>query len=131
MNRSFLTIACFFGAVAIIAGALLAHALKQRMPDIALDTFNTAVRYQFYHVFALLFVGLISKDIHEKWIYRAGILFIVGIMLFSGSLYIISTLITLGRNIPVLLGICTPLGGLTLILGWIFLGLGVSKGRFT
>jgi uncharacterized membrane protein YgdD (TMEM256/DUF423 family) len=131
MNKLFLLLAAIFGALAVIAGALLAHQLKQRMPEAALEVYETAVLYQFYHVFALLAAGILSEKFHNTWIHWSCICFILGIGLFSGSLYIISAILTTGGSVPVALGICTPLGGLGFILGWIFLSVGIWKGRFS
>jgi uncharacterized membrane protein YgdD (TMEM256/DUF423 family) len=128
MNKQFLIFASLAGVVAVIAGAMLAHFLRTRMPAAALDVYETAVRYQFYHVFALLACGILGERLHTSWIYRAGTCFIVGILLFSGSLYFISLLITAGIRVPQALGMLTPLGGLGFILGWIFLTIAVAKG---
>jgi uncharacterized membrane protein YgdD (TMEM256/DUF423 family) len=99
------------------------------MPEAALDVYEVAVRYQFYHVFALLATGILSEKFHGSWMNRAGTSFIAGILLFSGSLYIISALMTSGLAIPSALGILTPLGGVGFILGWICLSIAVLKGR--
>ncbi len=131
MNKLFLVLASIFGAMAVIAGAMLAHQLKHLMPDSALEIYDTAVRYQFYHVFALLAAGILSEKFPGYRINRAGICFIAGILLFSGSLYIISALITNGSSVPFFLGILTPVGGVAFILGWIFLGLAVGRRRST
>jgi uncharacterized membrane protein YgdD (TMEM256/DUF423 family) len=129
VNKTWLIWASFFGGLAVVAGAMMAHVLKSRMTSDAWAIFDTAVKYQFYHAFALLATGIVAGKIHSIWISRAGILFTMGIWLFSGSLYFISALLTTGSPVPVLLGICTPLGGISLILGWIFLGVGIWKGE--
>lgn len=122
-------LAGLFGALAIFSGAFLAHQLKQKMPPAAVDVYETAVRYQFYHVFALMAAGILYEKFKSPWISRAGNCWIAGILLFSGSLYIISVLMTKGSPVPFVLGICTPLGGLGFILGWIFLTIAVWRGR--
>src|SRR5215475_4554465 len=99
------------------------------MPDSALEVYETAIRYQFYHVFALLATGILSERYPGTWMNRAGSFFIAGILLFSGSLYIISTLMTKGIAIPIALGICTPLGGIGFIGGWLSLSVAILKGR--
>jgi uncharacterized membrane protein YgdD (TMEM256/DUF423 family) len=124
-------LAAIFGVLAVIAGAMLAHQLKQQMHEEALEIYETAVRYQFYHVFALLATGVLSERFPGSYISRAGNCFIAGIILFSGSLYCISVLKTSGIVIPFILGILTPAGGFLFILGWIFLGMAVWKGRST
>jgi uncharacterized membrane protein YgdD (TMEM256/DUF423 family) len=129
VNKLFLLFAAIAGALSVVFGALLAHQLKNRMPESALEVYEVAVRYQFYHVFALLVTGILSEQFPGVWINRAGSLFIAGILLFSGSLYIISTLMAKGIMVPAALGICTPLGGIGLIGGWISLSIAVLKGR--
>ena len=123
--------AAVFGALAVVAGAMLAHQLKQSMPEKAQEIYETAVRYQFYHVFALLATGILAEQLNGRRIALAGACFVAGIFLFCGSLYIISALLTFDRSVPVALGILTPLGGVGFILGWIFLGWSVWKGRST
>ena len=76
MHKSFLKIATLLGALAVLLGAFGAHSLKQVVSDNAVNTFETGVRYQFYHVFALLAAGLIYKDFTNKWISYAGKFFI-------------------------------------------------------
>lgn len=118
-----------FGALAVAGGAILAHTLKHRMPEEAWGIFDTAVKYQFYHVFALFAAGILAEKFNAACIRWAGILFIAGILLFSGSLYVISAMHTLGVKVPLMVGICTPLGGISLIAGWIFLLVGIWKGE--
>ena len=121
--------AAFAGAAAVILGALLAHTLKTGMPPAALEVYETAVRYQFYHVFALLGTGILSEWFYGSWINRAGTCFIAGIVLFCGSLYLISAMMTTGSPVPVALGILTPAGGVGFILGWVFLSIAILRGR--
>jgi uncharacterized membrane protein YgdD (TMEM256/DUF423 family) len=123
----FLRFAAIAGALGVIAGAMLAHQLKKQMPEQALEIFETAVRYQFYHVFALLATGILSEKFPGALTRQAGNFFIAGILLFSGSLYLISAMITLGKNIPFAIGMLTPLGGVAFILGWIFLSISVGR----
>jgi uncharacterized membrane protein YgdD (TMEM256/DUF423 family) len=129
MNRIFLRVAALFGGLAVISGAFLAHELKQKMPPSAIEVYETAVRYQFYHVFALLACGILSERFAGSHIKQAGRFFILGILLFCGSLYTISALITNGVTVPLVLGILTPLGGASFIAGWIFLTLAVRRER--
>src|SRR4051794_23542701 len=127
MQKRFLLMACLFGVLAVIAGAFLAHLLKQKMPQAAIEVYETAVRYQFYHVFALLGCGMMIEKFAGVHINRAGNCFILGILLFSGSLYLISGLMSYGISIPIILGILTPLGGVSFIFGWLFLTLAISS----
>lgn len=111
-----LTIIAFLGAVTIILGAFGAHALKESLAPEALNSFETAVRYQMYHVIVLLLVNFtdhISLNLKNK----LTLIFISGIALFSGSIYLIYLL-----GVPVSsIWFVTPLGGFILIIGWILL----------
>lgn len=129
MNKRFLIAAAIFGALAVVAGAFLAHQLKQKMPPTAVEVYETAVRYQFYHVFALMVCSILSEKFEGIQIRLAGIFFMVGILFFSGSLYSISGLMANGLAVPFTLGILTPLGGFSFILGWVFLTLAISTKR--
>ena len=131
MNKFFLTFAAIAGALAVIAGAMLAHQLRTLMPDLAKEVYDTAVRYQFYHVFALMTCGILSEKFPGPAINRAGFFFILGILLFSGSLYIISVFITKGVSVPLAMGLITPIGGFAFILGWIFLTLAVLNRKIS
>lgn len=110
------------GALSVMIGAFGAHALKNTLTaNGRLETFETAVKYQFYHVFALLILGLLLSRVDHKLLHYAGYSFIVGIIIFSGSLYILC-LTNMGKW-----GAVTPIGGLFFIIGWILLFLGVLK----
>lgn len=115
-----------FAALAVILGAFGAHALKAIMAPDQLMIFETGVRYQFYHSFALLVCGIAYASFPFKQIKTASAFFIAGIAMFSGSLYLMTLLSTSGKSIgPV--GIITPIGGLCFIIGWILLFLAVIK----
>jgi uncharacterized membrane protein YgdD (TMEM256/DUF423 family) len=127
MHRKFLIVAALLGGLSVILGAFAAHTLKEQLTEHALAIFETGVRYQFYHVFALFAVGILYKEFANKWLYRSGILFCVGIFFFSGSLYFLALfpdLITVGFKWFYLI---TPFGGLCFISGWILLAIGLSK----
>jgi uncharacterized membrane protein YgdD (TMEM256/DUF423 family) len=127
MNRNFLSIAALLGALSVALGAFAAHKLKEIVGPETVAVFETGVRYQFYHVFALLLVALLSDKISNKWMVWAGNCFITGIILFSGSLYALTALKIADNNHLKLVGIATPIGGLFFIAGWLFLWVGVSK----
>lgn len=110
--------AAAFGAIAVILGALGAHALKDVLPTQNITSFETAVRYQAWHALALLAVGLSSFSI--KYVKGIALCWIVGIFLFSGSIYLLSTTAISGLNVS-FLGPVTPIGGLFFIAGWILL----------
>ena len=89
MHQNFLRTAAILGAVSVLSGAFAAHGLKQVLSPDVLQIFETAVRYQFYHVFALLAAGILYAAFPGKFMKWAGWFFIAGIILFSGSLYLL------------------------------------------
>ncbi len=128
MNRFFVTTAALFGALSVALGAFGAHKLKTMLPAESLPVFETAVRYQFYHALALLMIGIAAEKFSPKWIRWAGNCFIIGIGLFSGSLYALTALrIAENTSAKNYLGIITPFGGLFFIAGWLFLFFAASK----
>ncbi|MFN0117481.1 MAG: DUF423 domain-containing protein [Elusimicrobiota bacterium] len=108
---------CFQLALAVILGAFGAHGLKNKVTPELLVIFETGNRYHFYHGFALLVTGILSFIKNGTQINTAGILFTIGILIFSGSLYLLT--LTGVRW----LGAITPIGGLSFIVGWIFLAI--------
>ncbi|WP_298999335.1 DUF423 domain-containing protein [uncultured Tenacibaculum sp.] len=108
-----LTIAAVLGMIAVILGAFGAHALKSKLTPEALESFETAVRYQFFHVLLLLFVNMYTEFTNKEK-NRISYFLIAGILLFSGSIYLIYLL-----NVPAKsIWFVTPLGGVLLIVGW-------------
>ena len=118
MNKRFLKIATFMGALTVIFGAFAAHAIKSRVNAETLSVFETGVRYQMYHVFALFLVGIIYKEFPFKYMIWAGNLFLAGIILFSGSLYALTFFKANGNENMNWLGAVTPFGGTCFIVGW-------------
>lgn len=115
-------IAGIFGALAVGLGAFGAHGLEATLTaNGRLDTYETAVKYQFYHTLALLLTGILLMNINHDYFIWASWSFIIGMIIFSGSLYVLSL-----TNIT-WLGAITPIGGLAFIVGWVFLILGASK----
>ena len=112
MSRHFLRLGAFFAAVGVAAGAFGAHALRARVDAAGLATFETAVRYQMYHAFALLVVGWQAARAPSRAARWAATCFTAGIVLFSGSLYVLVL-----AGIP-WLGAITPLGGAAFLAGW-------------
>ena len=110
-----------FMAVSVLLGAFGAHALKSRLLPEILLVYKIGVEYQFYHSLGLLLIGLIGFRIESKWINWSGRLLIAGIILFSGSLYILSI-----SGIKVI-GAITPIGGFAFVAGWICLAIGILK----
>lgn len=127
MHKTFLQLAGLLGALAVGFGAFGAHALKKMVSEVALNVFDTGVRYQFYHVFALAIIGILFRDFPGKWMLWAGNLFLIGIILFCGSLYVLTyTKAAVKPNLD-WIGAITPLGGLAFIAGWICMFIGVFK----
>ena len=121
MHRTFLATAAAMAALAVILGAFGAHGLKQLAPAEAVSTFETGVRYHFYHSMALLFTGILYERFRNRWTRFAGYCFIGGIILFSGSLYML-TLLKASDVVGLAgIGIITPVGGLFFVAGWLFL----------
>lgn len=128
MQKTFLLLATFFAATAVVSGAFGAHGLKDKISAEYLQVFETGVRYQFYHSLALLLLALFAGKINPSYFNSSGSLFIAGIILFSGSLYLLSTRELLGvESWKKMLGPLTPLGGLCFIAGWLSLFLGIYK----
>jgi len=118
MDRLFMVIAALSGALSVALGAFGAHALEARLSADLLGTFETGVRYQFYHTLALLaVVAAIGRWPASNLPVIAGWLFIAGIVVFSGSLYL---LVMTGTR---WLGAITPIGGVAFIAGWLLLAL--------
>jgi uncharacterized membrane protein YgdD (TMEM256/DUF423 family) len=111
--RKTLVIAGLLIALATALGAFGAHALKAHLPQDKLQVYETAVRYHFLHALGLLAIGVLLRSLDGELLRWAAALVLAGIVLFSGSLY----LLTFGA--PRLVGILTPVGGLALIAGWI------------
>ena len=126
MNKSIGIFGSLFMATAVILGAFGAHFLKIVLSANQLNTFQTGVEYQFIHGLGLLFLGIIGDANFHKFFRWAGILMVIGISLFSGSLYLLSIQEWLNFNVS-FLGPVTPLGGLAFILSWLFVLLGFTK----
>ncbi|MCL6515909.1 DUF423 domain-containing protein [Alicyclobacillus sp.] len=124
MIRSFIGLGGLFGFLAVALGAFAAHALKQRIPADQLDVFQTGVHYQATHGLALLLVGVLAGVFGTSGLLVwAGWLFVMGIVLFSGSLY------ALTLSGVRALGAITPLGGLCFLAGWLLVILAALRIR--
>jgi uncharacterized membrane protein YgdD (TMEM256/DUF423 family) len=120
MEKKMLQLAALSGAIAVILGAFGAHGLKAVLSPESLLTFDTGVKYQFYHSFAMLATYIMYTQSPLQSLVRAFYAFGIGILLFSGSLYFLATRSLHGVDIG-LLGLVTPIGGVFFIGGWIFL----------
>jgi uncharacterized membrane protein YgdD (TMEM256/DUF423 family) len=122
MAKTFLMIAAISGLLAVVIGAFGAHGLKGRVTEDLLAIYQTGVQYHFYHSFALLVVGLLLLQFPLAGLFNwSGWLFVIGIVVFSGSLYVLS--LTGIRW----LGAITPLGGLAFIAGWLTMAIAVYQ----
>ncbi|MFA9388912.1 MAG: DUF423 domain-containing protein [Prolixibacteraceae bacterium] len=121
MSKTILIAGSGFLALAVIIGAFGAHALKAKLLPEMLQVYKTGVEYHFYHALGLLFVGILSLNISSGLITWSAICLMLGIVLFSGSLYLMAI-----TGIK-WLGAITPLGGLSFIAGWVLLLIAVWK----
>lgn len=128
MNKRIILTAAIFGAVAVVLGAFGAHGLEGKLSEDQLETWETAVDYQFYHTLALLFLSTFSRA-KNSFIRVSFVSFVVGIILFSGSLYLLSTHSLTGFLPPAILGPVTPIGGLAFIVGWVGLFVATLKNK--
>ena len=122
-SRSFMLLAAVFGFLGVAIGAFGAHGLTSYFaahPDLE-ATFHTATQYQMYHTLALIGTAWAFDHYPGRWSRWAGVLFAAGIVLFSGSLYILSLF-----DLKIM-GAVTPFGGLALLGGWLCLGLAVWR----
>ncbi|MBK8496221.1 MAG: DUF423 domain-containing protein [Chitinophagaceae bacterium] len=126
MHKVFLKTAALTGALSVALGAFAAHGLKDLLASENLQVFETAVRYQFYHVFALLATGILYKEFPVRPMKMAGILFMTGMVLFSGSLYLLCYVKHQGLPLN-WVGAVTPFGGAAFIAGWVLLFVAVLK----
>jgi uncharacterized membrane protein YgdD (TMEM256/DUF423 family) len=125
MHRKILMLGLFFSLLSVVLGAFGAHALKALVSQEKLQIFETGVRYQFMHAIALIALSVYGsqneyKRGEQKVIGWSAHFFLIGIFLFSGSLYLLTLLSTTNYPMARFLGPITPLGGLCFILGWAF-----------
>ena len=128
MNQSkkYIITASILGALAVVFGAMAVHALEAHLDERSLNAFKTASRYQMYHALAFLMLGTLDKYLNEgisNWVYN---MMLTGVVLFSGSIYLLSTAPIFGMQFK-FLGPVTPFGGLLLITSWILIGVAAYK----
>lgn len=128
MNKRIILTAAFFGALAVILGAFGAHGLKSIITADKLEIWHKGVEYQFYHVMALLYLSTFARY-KNKFINIASVFFTAGILLFSGSLYLLALKDAYHLSIASVVGPITPLGGLCFIIGWVSLFLAALKNK--
>ena len=129
MHKRYVALGSVLAAVAVALGAFGAHGLKKIVLPESVQTFQTGVQYQMYHSLALLLVGLLYEKCYQKFAKLAGIFFLLGIILFSGSLYLLiyfNATETIGLE---KIGLVTPFGGVSFIAGWLFLFLAAIRNK--
>lgn len=120
MHRTFLLSGALLGGVAVILGAFGAHALKRMVPPETVATFQTGVQYQMYHALALILVAIVFERTGQHALMQwSGNCFLFGILLFSGSLYLLTAMKATGKVGLEGIGIITPVGGLFFVAGWL------------
>ena len=124
MNRGILLTASVFGALAVVVGAFGAHGLKSLIEPDGLEIWAKGVAYQFYHTFALLFLVQMKPG---RLVTLASWFFSIGIVFFSGSLYLLATRGLTGLSFVNYIGPVTPVGGLSMILGWVMVFISALK----
>ena len=127
MDKKIISTGAILGMIAIILGAFGAHALKKLLPIDALSTFETGVKYQMYHALFLVFIGILT-DLSQKAKRMIYNLVVLGVVFFSGSIYLLATNTLTTFDFKVI-GFITPIGGLLLLLAWgtLFLNLVRNK----
>ena len=125
-RRLFMLTACS-GILAVIIGAFGAHALVDKIPAASLISYKTGVSYQFYHTLAAMMSLILLLNHKSKYFSWAAVCFLIGILLFSGSIYLLTTKSMTGISFTKIIGPMTPLGGLFFISGWFLLFIGFKK----
>jgi uncharacterized membrane protein YgdD (TMEM256/DUF423 family) len=129
MHRGYIKLGAFIAGLSVIIGAFGAHLLKSYLSPEALATFNTGVSYQFYHSIALVLTGILLKRYPNNLIMWSGRLFMLGIIFFSGSLYLLALIESFKGMDLGAFGLLTPLGGLLFLGGWITLAMGIPNSK--
>jgi len=127
MSKRILITASLFGATAVVLGAFGAHGLKSLIDQNGIEIWAKGVEYQFYHTFALLFLYLFAAGKKDSYVKMAYTFFTFGILLFSGSLYLLATRSISNISFVNYVGPVTPFGGLLFIGGWISLLMAAFK----
>jgi uncharacterized membrane protein YgdD (TMEM256/DUF423 family) len=127
-GKTMMVLGSILAGLGVVLGAFGAHKLKQLVPAESVNTFQTGVQYQMYHAFALIITGLIAERFaNSSQLSWAGWSFVIGILLFSGSLYALVGLKATQKVGLGGIGILTPIGGLFFIAGWVLLALAIAK----
>ena len=121
MNKPILLKGAILGAIAVVLGALGAHALKNILTLEQLSSFETGLKYQMYHAILLVILSLMVKSTSSKYLLTAVNLIFLGVILFSGSIYLLTLKNILGIEFLKFAGPITPIGGILLVIGWFLL----------
>lgn len=129
MNKSYLITACITAALAVGLGAFGAHKLKELLSPELVSSFDTGVRYQFYHSFALFITAFLYGKYRNKGFKTVFYLFLSGIICFSGSIYLLTWMKSSGAVGIKGLGLITPLGGVLFMIAWVYMAVIIYKSR--
>ncbi|MEP2936217.1 MAG: DUF423 domain-containing protein [Gilvibacter sp.] len=124
LNKKIANTGVILAFLSVVLGAFGAHGLKDLASPEAIQSFTTGVRYEMYHALALLFLSLLSID--QKGILRAYYFFVIGIVLFSGSIYALTAASIFDKSLG-MFALLTPIGGLCLLIGWAILFITLLK----
>ena len=127
MQKLHLILGNILAGLGVVLGAFGAHGLKQLVPAETVSSYQTGVQYQMYHAFALMIVGILCDRLNNNLLNWAGLFFVLGIVLFSGSLYFLASLKAMNKVGISGIGLITPIGGLMFIVGWILLLIAIIK----
>jgi len=123
LQKQLFQIGAAFAGLAVVAGAFGSHAIKEKLDSVNYEIYQTAVSYQFYHAFALFAIGLGMRRIKENIAKVALTLFVLGIIFFSGSLYLLSTSTIWASGRLDWFGMIAPFGGVSFVAGWAYLAI--------
>lgn len=127
MKKKILLFSGISGTTAVMLGAMGAHALKAKLDANDLNAYETAVRYQLFHTFVLMIIALLITKTENKWLTSSAYFIGIGMLLFSGSIYLLSTQSLFTSMSLLFLGPITPLGGLLMISGWVMFTISIYK----
>lgn len=129
MHRYLIRIGAILAALSVLFSAFSAHFLQPIMTSKDFYSFQTAVNMEFFHSFGLIILGILGKRYPTSYINWAGILFIAGIVLFCGSIYLLTLANSFFDSTISMLGLVTPVGGLALFAGWVMLLMGIPEAK--
>lgn len=127
MHKLYLGLGASLAGLGVILGAFGAHGLKQLVGPETVNTYQTGVQYQMYHAFALMLVGILYERIPNNLLNWSGILFLAGIVLFSGSLYLLASFKAMNKVGVSGIGIITPIGGVLFVVAWVLLVIAIIR----